>query len=242
MAGSIAVLAQSAAPGPLTLHEALSGLSGSISLAAWVFLLIPQLLENYKKGSADGISLTFLTVWFIGDLTNFVGAVWAALVPTVIALAVYFCFADLILISQCLYYNFLNARDRQRRISVVSDRSHVDDPERPLLERSGSENLGLPGSRRRSSIARRRYSGPGTDERQDSPLEALQEKEDDGRPWLRNTLSVALILLGGAGGWLLAWSLGVWAPTPEGGEDASPINTALGAQVLGYISAICYLG
>ncbi len=40
---------------------------------------VPQLIENYKSGSADGISLAFLTVWFIGDLANFFGAVWARL-------------------------------------------------------------------------------------------------------------------------------------------------------------------
>jgi solute carrier family 66 (lysosomal lysine-arginine transporter), member 1 len=57
----------------LTAREALSGISGSISLAAWVFLLVPQLVENYKQGSADGISLAFLTVWFIGDICNFLG-------------------------------------------------------------------------------------------------------------------------------------------------------------------------
>ncbi len=33
--------------------------------AAWVFLLVPQLLENYQQGSADGISLTFLFIWFV---------------------------------------------------------------------------------------------------------------------------------------------------------------------------------
>jgi uncharacterized protein with PQ loop repeat len=40
---------------------------------------VPQLVENYRAGSADGISLAFLVVWFIGDLANFFGAVWARL-------------------------------------------------------------------------------------------------------------------------------------------------------------------
>jgi hypothetical protein len=54
------------------------------------------LIENYKSGSADGISLVFLAIWFIGDVTNLFGALWAGLVPTVIALAMYFCVADLV--------------------------------------------------------------------------------------------------------------------------------------------------
>lgn len=59
-------------------------------------LQVPQLIENYKSGSADGISLVFLAIWFIGDVTNLFGALWAGLVPTVIALAMYFCVADLV--------------------------------------------------------------------------------------------------------------------------------------------------
>ncbi len=34
---------------------------------------MPQLLENYKLGSADGVSLAFIGVWFIGDVTNLLG-------------------------------------------------------------------------------------------------------------------------------------------------------------------------
>ena len=46
-------------------HEALSGISGSVSLACWLFVLVPQLFENYISKSADGISLAFLTVWLV---------------------------------------------------------------------------------------------------------------------------------------------------------------------------------
>lgn len=34
---------------------------------------MPQLILNYKTGSAEGISLAFLTVWLIGDLANLSG-------------------------------------------------------------------------------------------------------------------------------------------------------------------------
>lgn len=46
-------------------HEALSGISGSVSLACWLFVLVPQFFENYISKSADGISLAFLTVWLV---------------------------------------------------------------------------------------------------------------------------------------------------------------------------------
>ena len=194
----------------LTLNEALSGIFGSISLAAWIFLLvcttnfplrealpiitkvlshttddannfisyhvqIPQLVENYRQQSADGISLAFLAVWFIGDIASLAGGLWANLVPTVIALSVYFCIADLVLVIQCLYYNKLNARhklaqhdstiDGPARKSSVHSRnssstaaSSEDLEHQPLLSRRrSSDNLGLPGShqRRRSSAVKK---------------------------------------------------------------------------------------
>jgi uncharacterized protein with PQ loop repeat len=188
---------------------------------------VPQLLENYKQGSADGISLAFLTVWFIGDITNLAGALWAGLVPTVIALAIYFCFADLILISQCVYYNLKNAR-RERKASARSTES----VEAPLLGRRDSSNLGLPGSHRRDSQASRR--------RRASSLPTIADVEEGGGEWVKNSLSVVGVCVVGAAGWAIAWKTGVWSPQPL--DEAAGTDMALGAQLLGYASAVCYLG
>ncbi|KAF2035430.1 PQ-loop-domain-containing protein [Setomelanomma holmii] len=213
---------------PLTTNEALSGVFGSISLASWIFLLVPQLIENYKQGSADGISLAFLTVWFIGDITNLAGALWAGLVPTVIALAIYFCFADLILISQCVYYNLKNSR-RSRKASTRSS----DSVEAPLLGRRDSSNIGLPGSHRRDSQASRR--------RRASSLPTIADVEAGGREWMKNALSIVGVCVVGAAGWAIAWKTGVWEPQPTV-DDSAGTDMALGAQILGYASAVCYLG
>jgi uncharacterized protein with PQ loop repeat len=56
---------------PVTL--ALSGIFGSISLTSWICLLLPQLFANYKAKSADGLSMAFLIVWLLGDVTNLIG-------------------------------------------------------------------------------------------------------------------------------------------------------------------------
>jgi uncharacterized protein with PQ loop repeat len=198
---------------------------------------VPQLVENYKQGSAEGISLAFLVVWFIGDITNLIGSLWAGLVPTVTALAIYFCFADLILISQCLYYNFKNAQKSRRR----STRSTitVDGPEQPLLGRRDSSNLGLPGSHRRknsatSSRRRRASSLP-------SIVERDVENQDETNAWVRNSLSIIGVCVVGASGWGIAWATGVWQPTPLI-EDGTGEPIPMGAEILGYISAVCYLG
>ena len=173
-------------------------------------------------------------MWFIGDLANFFGAVWAGLVPTVIALAIYFCFADAALISQCLYYNFVNAR-KARQAAPTADGSALDDSRQPLLSPT-VQNMGLPGSRRRSSASankRRNSTLP-------SSLPTIPEVESSGRAWLRNSISTALIILAGGVGWVIAWKLGVWKPTPTDTDMSE--HPPLGAEVLGYLSAIEYLG
>ena len=228
-------------------------------------------------------------MWFIGDITSLVGAVWANLVPTVIALSVYFCIADLVLVIQCLYYNKINAgRDAlgkeptasittaqkssnptcvssstTRSASTDATTAASDDPEQqPLLSRRrSSDNLGLPGShqRRRSSatgtsttlLERRRTSSghqdsDGTAADTADDLTAILEMNVGSRAWIKNTTSVLAICAAGAVGWFLAWRTRVWSPTPindnDDGLGQGSVNVSLGAQILGYISALCYLG
>ncbi|KAI9879533.1 MAG: hypothetical protein M1830_008160 [Pleopsidium flavum] len=203
----------------LTPHEILSGIFGSISLAAWIFLLV---------------------VWFIGDIANFFGAIWAGLVPTVIALAVYFCFADLMLITQCLYYNFINSHKAGRKQSITTDQADPDSPEQPLLGRRNSDSTGLPGSHRRSSASHRRRSSQVSNLQRDT-LPKILEEESRKKAWIKNTVSILLVCAAGAAGWAIAWKTGVWAPTPEEIDGGSE-RIARGPQILGYLSAICYLG
>lgn len=200
---------------------------------------VPQLIENYKCGSAEGVSLSFLAVWLLGDITNFFGAVWAGLVPTVIVLAVYFCFLDSVLITQCLYYNIINARKARRKQLAVTNAQDPDSPEQPLLGRQAGDPFGLPASRRRSSISQRRRSSRGSSLPGDT-ISRILDDDNSRKVWVRNTVSILLVCLAGAVGWVIAWKTGVWTPTPEvtGRESA---GMARGPQTLGYFSAVCYL-
>lgn len=230
----------------LTWNEAFSGILGSISLAAWIFLLLPQLFENYRQGNADGISITFILIWAAGDVCNLIGALWANLVPTVIALAVYFCFADGTLILQCWYYAVINrSRGQEEEEETPTETSPLlNGTNKPAntIRRSFTDvrpdNLGLPGSRRRSSEAARRHSIAISNHSDFVPMKELGLLE---RVWIKNTLAVLAIIAIGALGWLIAWKTGTWKPVPTSG-NASEHATPLGAELLGYASAVLYLG
>ncbi|OAP54325.1 hypothetical protein AYL99_11426 [Fonsecaea erecta] len=262
---------------PLSTREALSGIFGSISLACWIFLLVPQLIENYRNGSAEAISLLFIFVWFLGDIANLAGALWAGLVPVVVAIGVYFCIADGVLIAQCLYYGIMNKRREGRALlsarasasgssgaagagAGVDGGARVDgeasaapggersrqgsSEEEPLLKRTRTNSMTIPGSmdRRRSSSSLRRRRSSFAAHHHDQLAKILEESDEAGtRLWFRNAMSVLAIGVVGAAGWALAYESGAWKPSPaSGGAESGEMAT--GAQVLGYLSAVAYLG
>ena len=174
-------------------------------------------------------------MWFIGDIANLLGSLWAGLVPTVIALAFYFCFADAVLITQCLYYNYINSREVAKAEAGHTDGNASNDPTQPLLG-SHIDNIGLPGSRRRSSLSNKRRDSilPG-------PLPTIQEEESATQMWTKNAASVLAVCLIGSVGWVIAWKLGVWKPASTAPEETQGAQK-VAAAVLGYLSAVLYLG
>jgi solute carrier family 66 (lysosomal lysine-arginine transporter), member 1 len=75
-------------------------------------------------------------------------------------------------------------------------------------------------------------------------LSKILEEDDspNANPWLRNALSILAVIAVGTAGWAIAWQSGVWVPTPEDGDVPETIQAAVGAKILGYASAVCYLG
>ncbi|RAH48528.1 PQ-loop repeat-containing protein [Aspergillus brunneoviolaceus CBS 621.78] len=140
--------------------EALSGICGSISIACWVVVFSPQIIENFRRGSADGLSLLFLIVWLAGDVFNILGAVLQGVLPTMIILAVYYTLADVVLLAQCFYYRGFTLRDeepspRQRAsaASSIHDEEEAGDEETevpsPVMARKPTEQTALLGSPKR---------------------------------------------------------------------------------------------
>lgn len=157
------------------------------------------------------------------------------LAPTAIAIASYFCVADLVLIAQCVYYNTRNA---QRLSRLERDATAAVDEDSPLLARRRSSSLGLPGSHRRhathteSSIEPIRKILTGEDETRDS------------KPWLHYTLSLLFVYLAGFAGWFISYKAGAWdhdnSVAPDAPEGEKTMIETIGLA-LGYLSAVLYL-
>ncbi|KAK9332549.1 PQ loop repeat-domain-containing protein [Lipomyces starkeyi] len=114
------------AVGRPSLRLALSGILGSISIACWVVLLVPQLVDQWKLKSSEGVSLLFLTAWLLGDVANLLGALWAHLLRNVVLLAVWFVFADALELSSAFYYRFFHQNS-------IKGRSHPNSEDTPVF-------------------------------------------------------------------------------------------------------------
>lgn len=90
---------------PIVLNnQSISNILGSISLYCWIVVFLPQIYENYARGSSEGLSIDFIVIWLIGDIFNVLGSVMQRVIFTAILLAVYYTIADIILLIQCLKY------------------------------------------------------------------------------------------------------------------------------------------
>ncbi|KAI9664258.1 MAG: hypothetical protein M1831_002437 [Alyxoria varia] len=99
-------------PHPLQLDiTALSQIAGSVSIACWVVVFSPQIIENFRRSSAEGLSIVFVVVWLVGDVFNILGGVMQGILPTMIILAVYYTLADIVLLLQCFYYRGFTLSD-----------------------------------------------------------------------------------------------------------------------------------
>lgn len=154
--------------------------------------------------SADGIAIGFISIWFMGDVCNLIGALWARLLPEVVFLAVWFCIADFLMILSFFYYTRVYPKRRSSRVLARSHASHGS-AEQPLL-------------RRRSST-----------------LTDIATEPQYHSVFTKYVLPIIFVI--GAG------SLGYFFSGPSSGADApedSPIQ--LGPQIIGYLSALLYLG
>ncbi|KAL5014902.1 hypothetical protein ScPMuIL_009172 [Solemya velum] len=95
---------------------------GLLSIVCWLIVGIPQMVMNCRniQGIA-GVSFFLLAQWTLGDTTNLIGSFLTEQLPLQTYLAIYFVAADLVLLTQFIYYKFW--RRRQRVMSQASQDS-----------------------------------------------------------------------------------------------------------------------
>ncbi|EMD39517.1 hypothetical protein CERSUDRAFT_111836 [Gelatoporia subvermispora B] len=121
-------------------NETLSNVLGWVSIACWLVVYTPQLIENYRLKSGEGLSVPFVLAWLIGDLCSLAGALLAHLIPAVIILAAYYTACDTILLFQIYHYRWTNPALSEAPLLVTEDVSPPETSEEtPLLFTSGAE-------------------------------------------------------------------------------------------------------
>lgn len=156
--------------------------------------------------SADGIAIGFISIWFLGDLFNLTGAIWAGLLPEVIFLAIWFCIADSLMIVSYFYYSKVYPKHHHKR---VTNRAHSSSSH-------GSEHAPL--LRRRSST-----------------LTDIAMEPEDHSVFTRYVLPILFVIGAGCMGFFFSDKSGDVG-------DAPPSKIELGPQIVGYMSALLYLG
>lgn len=244
--------------------EAISGICGSISIACWVVVFSPQIIENFRRSSAEGLSVEFIIIWLLGDVFNILGAVLQGVLATMIILAIYYTAADVVLLGQYFYYTGFRLRDpRPDKPPNTGDDAPT---ERSPLIANGHTNGNVhqpsaadvePTSRHRSRSSFRErlasldtaHLSPATpihpQPRDADDTEALKPHQP--RSWLQailfNSTAIILVVLAGVAGYYLSPS----APEGKNGkspaeEQADSLKFSTWGQIFGYICAVLYLG
>ncbi|KAK6071585.1 hypothetical protein SCUP515_07782 [Seiridium cupressi] len=239
--------------GPLNLDvEAISGICGfaatnirlphsSISIAAWIVVFSPQILENFRRSSADGLSLQFIIVWLLGDVFNILGAVFQGVLPTMLILAIYYTIADVVLLGQCFYYKGFTWKDevvpppkKKKSPTVVA----TGEPHERTGLLNGSNPLAQERERRDSNQSWSRLSPavPMLSEQPATPPPPSTTLQVA----FRNAVAVLMVCVAGVAGWYLSRRYsGNRSSQPA--DDNLPQFDVLG-QVFGWLCAVLYLG
>lgn len=93
----------------------------------------PQIIENFRRSSTDGLSIVFIIIWLLGDLFNILGAIFQGVLPTMTILAVYYTLADIVLLAQCFYYRGFTLSDAPTKPALQSHTDPEASEETPLL-------------------------------------------------------------------------------------------------------------
>ncbi|CDK24414.1 unnamed protein product [Kuraishia capsulata CBS 1993] len=215
-----------APPAPIVIDaQAVSGITGSISIACWIIVFAPQIYENFIRKSSEGLSLLFVVLWLLGDVFNVLGAVLQGVLPTMTILAIYYTLADIVLLWQCLAYG----DGKHGKVDPI----HLS-PANPLSEHDNLLEAAVSNEENYSSDGDEIESFIDTNGMEDTVT-------SNWRPLFFNIVTVALVFIAGIGGWYISsGKKGVHKHKPEQPDDELIFDNL--AQTFGWLCAALYLG
>lgn len=221
-----------APPPPIIIDaQAVSGITGSISLACWIIVFAPQIYENFRRKSSEGLSLLFIILWLAGDVFNVLGSVLQGLLPTMIILAVYYTLADIVLLWQCLIYGH----------GEKADYRHLS-PANPLNEDVLETALSRE-DRTNTIFSDDEDLEGGTS---DTTNTGNESKISDTMSIFFKTLMVSLVIFAGLAGWYISYvkdaHRGKKHHSGKHKHDPQHLVYDPLAQFFGWLCAVFYLG
>jgi len=116
--------------------EKFSYYAGVFSLVFYFIAFYPQIYENYRRKTTDGLSLLLIIIWFFGDFANYIGTVLTEQYPIQKIVGIYFALMEIIIIVQYIYYKFF-----YRGPVVIDDGEDHEPTERDrLIIKTDGEN------------------------------------------------------------------------------------------------------
>ncbi|GAA5885497.1 hypothetical protein JCM6882_009644 [Rhodosporidiobolus microsporus] len=109
-------------------RQAISDALGALSVVTWLGAQSPQIYENWRNKSVEGLALPFLISWFAGDFTNFLGCILTHQLPFQTILATYFLFVDVILCAQFAHYSRTTLPPLSEDFPYAQPSSHAPSP------------------------------------------------------------------------------------------------------------------
>ncbi|KAI9480702.1 MAG: PQ loop repeat-domain-containing protein [Benjaminiella poitrasii] len=101
--------------------EALGILLGYVSIFCWLNAQIPQMIENYRSQSAEGLSLYLLYFWLAGDIGNMISCILNHQMPFQIYLSIYFVLSDIVLIYQYFQFHEHSSKGRNNHYNKINE-------------------------------------------------------------------------------------------------------------------------
>ncbi|RKP06784.1 PQ loop repeat-domain-containing protein [Thamnocephalis sphaerospora] len=210
-----------------------SALTGYISIGCWFIVFVPQIYENWRRQSSESLSIHFILIWIAGDLFNLAGVILQKLLFTMLLLALYYVLSDTILLGQIYYY-------RRRAFQQVAGEEEcvVDttDEHAPLLQ-PDSQTPHLPSTTQ--------IYGTGQDAAHTSS--SHQAANENRVPAAKKVMYVVAPMLLLNVTWLVSTNTSAVRPTDMpvhmlGRPSQGHANIEFLPQLLGYISALLYIG